>query len=87
MTFNQTFGVNGVSVTGNNFSGPVPTWADQPTSILAVHPGNEGVCGQVCALLPWSCMHRVLAASCAWVCVRMMRACHVPLLLRAAACA
>lgn len=45
MTFNQSFGINALSVNGNNFSGPVPSWPDQPASLLTLRPGNEGVCG------------------------------------------
>lgn len=45
MTFNQSFGINALSVNGNNFSGTVPSWPDQPASLLTLRPGNEGVCG------------------------------------------
>lgn len=47
MTFNQSFGVNALSVDGNNFSGRLPSWPDQPTSLLSIHPGNEGLCGAI----------------------------------------
>jgi len=52
MMFNQSFGINALSINENNFSGPVPSWPDQPNSILTIHPGNEGLCGTVRTLLP-----------------------------------
>ncbi|KAI7835916.1 hypothetical protein COHA_010196 [Chlorella ohadii] len=47
MMFNQSFGINALSINENNFSGPVPSWPDQPNSILTIHPGNEGLCGTI----------------------------------------
>lgn len=55
MTFNQSFGVNALSVDGNNFSGRLPSWPDQPTSLLSIHPGNEGLCGAVRASAALHC--------------------------------
>ena len=47
MAFNQSFQLNVLSVNGNNFSGRVPSWPDQPLSQIGVRPGNPGLCGEV----------------------------------------
>lgn len=62
-TFNSSYKPRGLSVAGNNFSGAVPSWPDQPGSLLEIRPGNEGLCGEVrCWLCGWFNCQAALAA-------------------------
>lgn len=46
-TFNSSNELRELSVGGNNFTGQVPSWPDQPGASLSIRPGNEGLCGLV----------------------------------------
>lgn len=43
--FDRSAPTTGIGIGGNNFSGLVPSWPDFPSAVVAISPGNEGLCG------------------------------------------
>ena len=71
--FNNSFAVIALSLGGNNMSGPIPEWPDEPGALLEIRPGNPLLCGKVrCSCLPSRCCSLVLVRAR----LQQLAACH-----------